>query len=312
MISMELKDDRSEKVRYDYSDYPIYIRRGLLSTYPGYSAPTHWHDEIEFIVILSGEMQYNVNGEIVFLKEQEGIIVNARQFHFGFSAAKKECDFICILLHPLLLCTSPAYEQDFVMPVLRNQSAAFFRLTPSIPWQKEALAQIQSMYAVKNEKTAPLQVQNSLIKIWLLLYENMIQEDSPRHSGTDLTTFKNMLGFIQQNYSARISLADIAASGAIGQSKCCKLFHRYISRTPNEYLTEYRLNKSTSLLADTDLTITEIAAATGFGGSSYFAEAFRRWSGMSPSEYRKKQASGGYSSAKGLPKAGFSGTSRGK
>ncbi|MBS5843445.1 MAG: AraC family transcriptional regulator [Clostridiales bacterium] len=32
---------------------------------------------------------------------------------------------------------------------------------------------------------------------------------------------------------------------------------------------------------------TEIANAVGFGGSSYYAETFRKWSGTSPSEYRK-------------------------
>lgn len=41
MLSLEIRDDRSEKVRYDYTDYPIYIRRALLSSYPGYAAPTH-------------------------------------------------------------------------------------------------------------------------------------------------------------------------------------------------------------------------------------------------------------------------------
>ena len=55
MLSLEMRDDRSEKVRYDYTDYPIYIRRALLSSYPGYAAPTHWHDDIEFIAVLSGE-----------------------------------------------------------------------------------------------------------------------------------------------------------------------------------------------------------------------------------------------------------------
>ena len=34
LISMELNDDHSEKVRYDYPDYPIYIRKGLLSIIP--------------------------------------------------------------------------------------------------------------------------------------------------------------------------------------------------------------------------------------------------------------------------------------
>lgn len=285
---MELKDDRSEKVQYDYADYPMYIRRGLLSAYPNYAAPVHWHDDIELIAILSGEMQYNVNGEVVSLKENEGIVVNARQLHFGFSEQQRECDFICVLLHPLLLCTTAAFERDFVLPVLHSRDAAFIKLKKEIIWENEILEAIKRMYSVKNEEFAQIKVQILFLKIWARLCENVTHESRPELQNADLTILKNMIGFIQQNYTVKISLADIAASGAVGESKCCKLFAKYIGQTPNMYLTHYRLDKSTRLLKSTDMTITEIAQAVGFNSSSYYAEAFRKWSEKSPSEYRKK------------------------
>ncbi|MCM1045512.1 MAG: AraC family transcriptional regulator [Candidatus Gastranaerophilales bacterium] len=287
MVVMELKDDRSEKIRYDYADYPIYIRSGKLSEYPNYAAPTHWHDDIELIAVLSGRMQYNINGEIIVLKENEGIIVNSRQFHFGFSAEHKECNFICILLHPLMLCATSAYERDFILPVLHNRNAAFIKLNANVLWQSEIYKIIKTMYAVKDEKSAPLKIQSLFLSIWIYLYENIAPENRPKVQNTDLTILKNMIGFIQQNYNIKISLADIAASGTVGQSKCCKLFAKYIGQTPNVYLTQYRLDKSMILLKNTDMTITEIAGAVGFSGSSYYAEAFRKWCGKSPSEYRK-------------------------
>ncbi|MDC7290611.1 AraC family transcriptional regulator [Blautia schinkii] len=288
MIYMELKDDRSEKVRYDYTDYPIFIHKALLSDYMNYAAPTHWHDDIECIAVLSGQMQYNVNGEIITLKENEGIIINTRQIHFGFSAEKKECEFICILLHPLILCSNSAYERDFVLPVLHNRNAAFLKLSADTSWQKEIMDSIKYMNSVKDEKSAPIKIQKAFLNIWILLYENIAPETRPKTQNADLSILKNMIGFIQQNYKMKISLSDIAASGAVGQSKCCRLFAKYIGQTPNAYLTRYRLNKSTELLKKMDSTVTEIAAAVGFGGSSYYAEAFRKWSGISPSGYRLK------------------------
>lgn len=288
MIFMEVKDDRSEKIRYDYADYPIYIRKGLLSSYPNYAAPVHWHDDIELIAVLSGEMQYNVNGEVIVLKENEGIIVNARQLHFGFSEERKECDFICILLHPLMLCTTSAYERDFVLPVLHNRNAAFVKLNKEIVWQKEILEDIERLYSIKNEKSAPIKVQTMFLNIWIRLYENITHENRSEMQNADLSILKNMIGFIQQNYAVKISLADIAASGAVGQSKCCKLFAKYIGQTPNMYLTQYRLDKSAKLLKNTDMTVTEIAHAVGFNGSSYYAEAFRKWYKKSPTEYKNE------------------------
>lgn len=288
MIHMELKDDCSEKIRYDYTDYPLYVRRGKLSSYPNYGAPVHWHDDIELISVLSGEMQYNVNGEITTLRKNEGIIVNARQLHFGFSSEQNECNFICILIHPIILYTTPAYERDFVLPILHNRNTAFVKLNNDSAWHRKILDDINHMYSVKDEKSAPIKIQNLFLNIWIRLYENIAPEIRPVIQNNDLSILKNMVGFIQQNYDIKISLSDIAASGAVGQSKCCKLFAKYIGQTPNTYLILYRLDKSTELLKNTNMTVTEIAHTVGFGGSSYYAEAFRKWSGKSPSEYRMK------------------------
>lgn len=286
MIFMELKEDQSEKLQYDYADYPIYIRRGLLSSYPNYAAPVHWHEDIELILVLSGEMKYNVNGEILVLKKQEGILINARQLHFGFSEEQTECDFICVLLHPLMLCTTPAYERDFVLPVLYHSNAAFVKLAQEVPWQKEILEDIRQMYDLQGDGSAPLKIQALFLNIWIRLYENLPHETHRERQNTDLSILRDMIGFIQKNYTLKISLAEIAASGAVGESKCCKLFAHYIGQTPNRYLIQYRLDQSADLLINTDMTITEIAHAVGFNGSSYYAEAFRKWTGISPTEYR--------------------------
>lgn len=288
MVHMELKDDRSEKMSYDYSDYPIISRRLLLSSYPNYSAPIHWHDDIEMIAILSGEAQYNINGEISVLSKGEGILVNARQMHFGFSEEKKECDFLCVLIHPLLLCATPALERDFVLPLINNRNAAFTKLHADIPWQKEIYNEICRIHSVREEKNAPMKILISFAQIWTLLYENTPLENYPKPQNPELTIVKNIIGFIQQNYAQKLSLADIAASGTVGQSKCCKLFAKYLRQTPNMYLTQYRLDKSTELLKSTNMTITEIALETGFGGASYYAEIFRKCFGLSPTEYRKR------------------------
>ena len=93
---MVVNDDYSEKVQYDDPDYPVMISRDFLSSYPNYAAPSHWHDDIELIAVLSGQMQYSVNGEIFDLCAGEGVFINSRQMHFGFSSDREECEFICI------------------------------------------------------------------------------------------------------------------------------------------------------------------------------------------------------------------------
>lgn len=105
----------------------------------------------------------------------------------------------------------------------------------------------------------------------------------------NLSTVKDMLHFIQENYKEKISLEDISNAGNVCKSQCCSLFHKYLRQTPVNYLISYRLEKSIELLISSDLTITEICFECGFTGASYYTETFRKHFGCSPREYRKKQ-----------------------
>ena len=57
--------DRSEVIPYDYEDYKAYVGDEVLSLYPAYTVPTHWHDDVEFILVTSGRAVFNINGNIV-------------------------------------------------------------------------------------------------------------------------------------------------------------------------------------------------------------------------------------------------------
>ena len=138
-------------------------------------------------------------------------------------------------------------------------------------------------------RTAPLHALASFAKIWAILSEHAPEDDGrPNRQSQDLQTVKNMVGFIQKNYRNKLSLSDIAFSGAVGQSKCCRLFARYFSQSPTEYLNRYRISKSLDLLRSTDLSVTEIALSAGFGSASYYAETFRQHLGKSPREFRNE------------------------
>ena len=172
--------------------------------------------------------------------------------------------------------------------MIRNNEVPFFIFDPGISWQAQILKQMADIYVHRKSKTAPLRILSSFSLIWALLLEHLPSASRTEdHTNTDLTAIRNMTGFIQQNYTSRISLKEIAAAGSVGISKCCKLFSRYFSQSPNLYLNQYRLNKSAQLLRETDMTITEIALSTGFGSASYYAESFRKWAGMSPWKFRK-------------------------
>lgn len=291
MKHIELNSDHSEKVNYNNSDYPVYISRSFLSLYPNYAAPDHWHDDIEFIIIVSGQMEYNINGEILHLHAGESLIVTSGEMHYGFSYTKTECDFICILLHPMLLCPIYSFEKDYIIPIFYNDNIPYIQLYPNISWHNEILSIVRSFHEHQDSNAAYLKILSGFASICALLYEHIPKKDkADSKQNPNLIVIKNMITFIQKNYRKKVTLPDIAHAGAVGQSKCCKLFNQYFSLSPITYLNQYRLSKSIELLKHTDLSITEISLSVGFNNASYYAETFRKWIGKSPREFRQEKS----------------------
>ncbi len=285
---VRLERSLSENVNYNFSSYPAYIKKGLLSKYPNYAAVSHWHDDVEFIVTLSGRMQYNINGNIVWIEEGDGIFINARQLHYGFSGEHQECEFICVLLHPLLLCSLPYIEQEYVEPIISNHAFSYWLLDKDVDWENSVLALLKEMYAALDMDFPHLQIQSLFCQVWSHLYEHAPKEQ--RQSAKryhQLSALKDMIGYIQKHYNEKISLDDIALAGGVCKSRCCSLFGEYLNQTPNHYLTHYRLRKSIDLMHASDMTITEISYEVGFSGASYYAETFRKYFGCSPTGYRE-------------------------
>lgn len=285
MIDINL--DRSERVKYDYPDFPVYIRWGVLSHFPNYAAESHWHDDIELIAVLKGQMLYNINGQVITLNEGEGILVNSKQFHYGFSETKTECLFICILFHPILLCASKMFESRFIEPVL-NSELPYIHLSPEIPWKYKVLNCIREIFEKRDEKTSPLNTQGMIYLLWNEVAANLpLNTKTIERADTKLTTLKKMISYIWEHYGEKITLEDIAAAGHISKRTCGSVFLKYLNKTPIEFLTDYRLRKSIEFMKGTDITILEISLAAGFSGASYYAETFRKYFGKSPAEYRK-------------------------
>lgn len=288
-LPFELKDDFSEKVHYNSPGFPIYIRENSLSQYPNYSAVSHWHNDVEFIAILSGQMQYNVNGNIISLDKGNGIFVNSRQLHYGFSQNYSDCKFICILLHPILLCVSRYIEEKYILPIISNKNIPFCLLEKNVGWQYSLLKLILQMSPSSKKPISELQIQSIIFSIWDLLNKHVPSFKNTIHikQNNNLVILKYMIGYIQKNHYKKLTLSDIAASGMTCVSKCCFIFQKYINLTPIAYLTDYRLKKSINLLCLTDMTITQISYKVGFSGASYYSEIFRKNFNCTPTQYRK-------------------------
>lgn len=282
--------DLSETVAYNHPLFPVYIRQGFLSAYPNYSAVSHWHDDLEFIVILHGIMTYHVNGQCVTLSEGNGIFVNSRQLHFGFSSEHKECEFICILISPSLLTGNDWFYKNYITRITENPAIPFLYLD-RMDWRGSILKILEMMY--KNydlsDAASYFEMIESFLSICKILYTELPADpDVNAHQSEALSCVKNMITYIDKHYMDHITLTKIASSGKCCKSKCSMLFKSYLHDTPITYTTKVRLRKSLSSLLETDDSIIKIAYDSGFHSESYYCETFKKYYQISPAQYRKQ------------------------
>ena len=168
-----LNSDASENVAYNNPAFPAYIKKGQLSNYPDFRAVSHGHDDLEFILILEGEMSYDVNGQKFSLTAGEGIFVNSRCFHYGFSDAHTECFFLCLLLSPKLLSVNPYFIENYLNPLIQNPHFPCQKLSPASRWQNFILRDLESLYENNRKQIQPFTILEKFSHILQLLFENM-------------------------------------------------------------------------------------------------------------------------------------------
>jgi AraC family transcriptional regulator len=94
--------------------------------------------------------------------------------------------------------------------------------------------------------------------------------------------------YITDNYRNKISLADLACETHYSPYHLLRLFKRHTGRTPFEFLLDLKIEKAKSLLQNTNYSISQICDTCGFSGLSYFSQAFRKKTGLSPTQFKSQ------------------------
>ena len=101
------------------------------------------------------------------------------------------------------------------------------------------------------------------------------------------------LKFIRDHAASTIGVDDVVRAALTSRRKLERQFETLLSRSPNQEIVRIRIERARSLLLETDLSLAAVARQSGFGGVKYFGDAFRRHTGTSPGEFRRKSRESG-------------------
>lgn len=92
--------------------------------------------------------------------------------------------------------------------------------------------------------------------------------------------------YIDNNYSETITMEHLCNVSGVSKQYLCRLFRNTLASRPMEYIAKRRIQAAKELLTGTEMSIEEIVEQTGFCDSSYFCKLFRRYEGMTPTQFR--------------------------
>lgn len=104
----------------------------------------------------------------------------------------------------------------------------------------------------------------------------------------DSKKLNKVFNYIDKNYRNPISLEEVASQINMTPSAFCRFFKRRTKNTFSNYLIETRIATACKLLLQNDVTVSESCYESGYNSTSNFHRHFRRVTGFSPIEYKKR------------------------
>ena len=130
----------------------------------------------------------------------------------------------------------------------------------------------------------------SSLKPFVNEIKNEIMKETERNSmqsqTKSLDIYKAIIKYIEEHYGEELSLGQIADKLNYSPAYLSHLFKQESGQNFVDYLNSYRIEKAKHLLSETEMQISEIAARTGFITRNTFNRVFKKYVGVTPSEYK--------------------------
>ena len=250
----------------------------------------HYHSEFEVLIKVSGEASVRVPEKEILLGPSSVCFLNSGELHSMTSPPSGDNLLHSLVFSPRLVggSSESVFHLKYVKPLV--DSAMRFAVLDD----DDAYDLIESVYKECLAETSGYEIRvRNLLSTFILKLMSLSAFKASSQSDSEIRNekrIKQMLSFIQERVSSPIEVDDIAGSAGISRRECLRCFRQTLGTTPSRYLSGYRLEKAADMLRSTKLRVIDISLECGFEDSSYFTRVFTKKYGMTPRDYRKRDA----------------------
>lgn len=239
----------------------------------------HSHYFAELFYITKGCGNFLINSEKIPVCEKNLILVNPNVPHTELGSRQNPWEYIALGVEGLQFSSAGGNgPDDYSLHHLGSGERQIINCLESI--LREARQQeIHSALACQK-----------LLELLLLYISRHTRQEllaaPPKKASRECRLVEQ---YINEHYAEDITLESLSAVTHMNKYYLAHAFKAYKGRSPISYLTQKRLSESMHLLESTNYPVTKIAGMVGYSSQSYFSQAFRTLTGMTPNQYRKQQ-----------------------
>lgn len=219
-----------------------------------------------------------------------GMVTVLPPFRYGRTVSKSDEPYERILIK---------FSPEFAVPFIEQVGQQIFdgiyeQVFFSFPPQGQKKVEKIFMDIVEEyEKEMPYRefiLQGMLFRLLLTVWEEKIPVEGENTAKMQLTPpIVEAISYVEKSYYQNPSLEEAAKVAGFSPAYFSRLFHTQMGKSYSEYLCNVKLHHASVLLVKTDKSVMEIAQETGFCHGNYLNELFKKKTGMTPGQFRRRK-----------------------
>lgn len=249
----------------------------------------HFHPEIELVYVNKGKGKRHIGNHISYFNNSQLVLIGSNLPHIGY------IDRLTTNGSETLIQFLPDFlgKDFFKIPEMAAIATLFERAKKGVRFNIEIKqrigAKIEKLIDLEgaNRITSFIEILNDLATTndYTLLNANGFAFEAIRQ---DSNKIEIIYSHINDNFKEHITLDEVSNLVSMTVPAFCRYFKKSTGKTFTKLVNEYRVVHATKLLAESNMSISNISFECGFNNFSHFNKLFKEFTGKSASIYRSE------------------------